>query len=118
MNDVILNFSLEVIQTAIGSGLGFLLGMLAFRKQQETQTESDKKQKLRNSVDAINRLKTSAFANIESITESKLSIINNLKLDLEKIENELRGTHELRNVDLEKRIKRINKISLFSFYIK
>ena len=57
-------FWLGVVQTAIGSGLGFVLGIGAFHYQQRRESANKGKEEWRNALDALNRLSTVAGANI------------------------------------------------------
>jgi len=74
-------FLLSVFETAIGSGLGFVLGICAFRYQQRQQSAAKEKRDQRAALDALNRLNTAAGANIEALAIAKKSYIDKLSGD-------------------------------------
>ncbi len=78
-------FWLGVAQTAIGSGLGFVLGIGAFHYQQHRQSAKKSKEDWRSALDALNRLSTAAGANIEALANAKLQLINDLRPEVEKM---------------------------------
>jgi hypothetical protein len=78
-------FLLGVAQTAIGSGLAFLLGIGAFHYQQHLQSESQAKKDWRAALDALNRLSMAAGANIEALANAKLQFISALHPEVEKM---------------------------------
>lgn len=66
------NFWLGVLQTFIGSSLGFGLGVVAFHYQQKHQSAQRAKEDWRAALDALHRLDIAAGANIESLAVMKL----------------------------------------------
>lgn len=78
-------FLLGIAQTAIGSGVGFGLGILAFHYQQNRQSEQQSKAAWRAALDALNRLSTAAGANIEALANANLQFINDLRPEVEKM---------------------------------
>jgi hypothetical protein len=78
-------FWLGVAQTAIGSGLGFVLGVGAFHYQQSRQSAKKENDDWRAALDALNRLTTAAGANIEALAIIKLQLINDLRPEVEKM---------------------------------
>ncbi|MEP1884974.1 MAG: hypothetical protein ABJJ12_07370, partial [Marinomonas sp.] len=70
--------------TAIGSFLGFVLGIAAFFYQQHRQSKAKAKADRRAALDALNRLNSAASANIEALLNLKKEIIVYLAGDVEK----------------------------------
>lgn len=79
-------FLLGVAQTAIGSGLGFVLGIGAFHYQQRRQAANKSKDDWRQALDALNRLSIAAGANIEALANSKLQLIGDMRPEVEKMQ--------------------------------
>ncbi len=79
------DFWLGVVQTTIGSAVGFGLGICAFHLQQRWQSDKKEKDDWRAALDALNRLTTSAGANIEALANSKLQLISDLRPEVEKM---------------------------------
>ena len=65
------DFWLGVAQTAIGSSLGFILGIGAFRYQQHRQSSMKKQDDWWAALDALNRLTMSAGANLEALASAR-----------------------------------------------
>lgn len=78
-------FWLGVAQTAIGSGLGFALGICAFHYQQHLQSKAQSKADWRQALDSLNRLSTAAGANIEALANAKLQLIDAMRPEIEKM---------------------------------
>lgn len=78
-------FWLSVAQTAIGSGLGFVLGIGAFNYQQLRQSAKKEQEDWRAMLDALNRLTMSAGANVEALANAKLQLINDLRPEVEQM---------------------------------
>ena len=78
-------FLLGVAQTAIGSSLGFVLGIVAFHYQQSRQSSEKEKEDRQAALDALNRLTTAAGANVEALAIAKLQLINELRSEVEKM---------------------------------
>ncbi len=70
---------LPILQTAIGSALGFLLGLWAFHYQQEQIEEKQDASKRKEALDTLSRLALAAGANIESLAILKSQYLNDLK---------------------------------------
>jgi hypothetical protein len=80
-----MEFLLGVAQTAIGSGIGFGLGILAFHYQQKRQADLQSKADWRKALDALNRLSIASGANIEALANSKLQLIDAMRPEVEKM---------------------------------
>lgn len=78
-------FWVGVAQSAIGSTLGFVLGIIAFHYQQQRQFSKKEKDDWRASLGALNQLTIVAGANIEALANAKLQFINNLRSEAEKM---------------------------------
>lgn len=78
-------FWLGVAQTAIGSGIGFGFGILAFHYQQKRQAELHSNSDWRAALDALNRLSIAAGANIEALANAKLQLIDAMRPEAEKM---------------------------------
>lgn len=74
-----------VAQTAIGSGIGFGLGVLAFHYQQKRLAKLRSDADWRAALDALNRLSTAAGANIEALAIVKLGLVNAMRPEVEKM---------------------------------
>lgn len=79
------DFWLGVTQSAIGSGLGFGLGIIAFRYQQKRQSAKNEQDDWMAALDALNRLTNAAGANIEALVNAKLQFVDNLRPEVEKM---------------------------------
>ncbi|MBO6827352.1 MAG: hypothetical protein JJ879_14190 [Sneathiella sp.] len=102
-------FWLGVLQTGIGSGLGFMFGIGAFHYQLHKQSNKEKKEDWRASLDALNRLTMSAGANIEALANSKRQLIDDLKPEVETMK---RAVSECYDTPLAERKSKI--LSLIS----
>ncbi len=91
-------------QSAIGSGLGFLLGLIAFHYQQIRQLAKKEKDEWRAALDALNRLTNTAVANIEGLTNAKLQFINGLKPEVERMKT---ASEEIRATPVVEREKKV-----------
>jgi hypothetical protein len=78
-------FWVGITQTAIGSGLGFILGICAFHYQQRQQFAKAERDNRRANVEALNRLRISAGANVEALANSKLQFIYELRPEIDKM---------------------------------
>jgi len=78
-------FWLGVVQTAIGSAVGFVLGIGAFHYQQQLQSKKEANNDWKAALDALNRLTTAAGANIEGLANHKLQLINDIRPEVEKM---------------------------------
>jgi hypothetical protein len=112
-------FWLGVAQTAIGSALGFVLGICAFHYQQRRQSAKKEKDDWRAALDALNRLTTAAGANIEALAMAKLQFVNGLRPEVEKIKV---ASNELYDTPAAERVKKIPALrtlsaSLLHFYM-
>jgi hypothetical protein len=76
------DFLLGILQTAIGSSLGFVFGIGAFHYQQRRQLVDQEKRDRRAALDALNRLNTAAGANIEALANARIGLIDKLSADL------------------------------------
>jgi hypothetical protein len=88
-------FLLGVAQTAIGSGLAFLLGIGAFHYQQHLQSESQSKKDWRAALDALNRLNMAAGANIEALANAKLQFIYALHPEVKMMKDSSQKIYEM-----------------------
>lgn len=78
-------FLLGIIQTAIGSGLGFGLGIVAFHYQREQQEQLKANDENRAVLDALTRLYFTAGVNIEELAHFKNDNLVNFAHDIEKM---------------------------------
>lgn len=78
-------FWLGVLQSAIGSGLGFGFGIVAFHYQQKRQSANDAQNRWLASLDALNRLTNTAAANIEALVNCKLQFAINLMPEVDQM---------------------------------
>jgi len=101
------DFWLGVTQTAIGSGLGFALGIGAFHYQQKRQSAKKEASDRQAAHDALNRLINTAGANIEALVISKLQILNYLKPE---VENMKAAVEEIRIMPVEERQENISDL--------
>ncbi|UUX51373.1 hypothetical protein NUH88_06675 [Nisaea acidiphila] len=112
-------FWLGVTQTAIGSFLGFALGIGAFLLQQRVHSKSEAKAKWRAALDALNRLNMAAASNIETLANVKMQFTSDLAWDVEKVE---RATENIVNTPLTNRAEKYQDLrslasSLQHFYV-
>lgn len=112
-------FWLGVAQTAIGSGLGFLLGIGAFHYQQHRQAKRDKIENWRALLDALNRLSTAAGANIEALVNAKLQLINDMRPEMEKMKAASDHVYDAPPEDRAKKLQKLKALSesLRHFYL-
>tara|TARA_E500000318_G_scaffold110546_1_gene126328 strand:+ start:1137 stop:2090 length:954 start_codon:yes stop_codon:yes gene_type:complete len=87
-------FLLGVTQTAIGSFLGFLLGVAAFIIQQHRQSSAEKKANRRAALDALNRLTSAACANIVELVNFKEQVIVDFAGEVEKARELTKSLYE------------------------
>lgn len=108
-----------VAQTAIGSGLGFLLGITAFHYQQHLQSKRQAKEDWRAALDALNRLNVAAFANIEALANAKLQFVEELHPEVEKMKAASNQIYDTPPVDRDKKLPALKAISesLLHFYM-
>jgi hypothetical protein len=71
-----------VLQTAIGTFGGFLLGLIAYLIQRALQRRSDEKEKDDAANDALKRVLSSATSNIEVIAMLKIQLLEDLAGDV------------------------------------
>jgi enamine deaminase RidA (YjgF/YER057c/UK114 family) len=79
------SFGVSIFQTAIGSGLGFVLGLVAFHYQQKREKQAEAKEAKDDALDALTRVLQTAGLNIEALAVIKLQIINDLKPEVEEM---------------------------------
>lgn len=113
------DFWIGVAQTAIGSGLGFGLGICAFHYQQKLQSDKKDMEDWRAALDAINRLTTAAGANIEALVNAKLQFIIDLRAEVEEMKA---VSEELFETPVEERARKIQELitvadSMRHFYL-
>lgn len=89
------DFWVGVAQSAIGSGLGFLLGIFAFHYQQKRQSAKKDLVDWRAALDALNRLTTAAGANIESLVNAKLQFLDDLLPEAEAMKAATKSASDL-----------------------
>lgn len=100
-------FWVGVAQTAIGSGLGFGLGILAFHYQQRRQGAKEEADRWRSTLDALNRLMAAAGANIEALANTKIQILSALRPELEGMKTALAAYHEAPSEQRQQRIENL-----------
>jgi hypothetical protein len=112
-------FWLGVVQTAVGSFLGFALGIWAFHYQDSRQSAQKEKDHWRAALDALNRLTTAAGANIEALAIVKLQLINDLRPEVEKMKQAAKEVYDTPVPDRAKRIPALKALSesMFHFYM-
>lgn len=112
-------FLLGIAQTAIGSGVGFGLGILAFHYQQNRQSEQQSKAAWRAALDALNRLSTAARANIEALANAKLQFINDLRPEVEKMKEAVQDVYKAPVPERATRMPALKSLSesLLHFYM-
>ncbi len=112
-------FWLGVAQTAIGSGIGFGLGILAFHYQQKRQADLQLNADWRRALDALNRLSTAAGANIEALANSKLQLIDAMRPEVEKMKAASADIYDTRPADRSKKLPALKDLSesLQHFYM-
>lgn len=106
-----MEFWLGIAQTAIGSGIGFGFGILAFHYQQKRQSERLEEADWRASLDALTRLNTAAGANIEALANSKLQLIDDLRADVQKMKKITHDIFDIPPEDLSERMSDLKKLS-------
>mgnify|MGYP000300694912 CR=1 FL=1 len=79
------SFLSEVAKAAIGSFLGFFLGLLAFGLQRRIQLRAAARGERLALLDALNRLITSAGANIEALVQLKLQLLDDLQPEADRV---------------------------------
>lgn len=104
-------FWVGVAQSAIGSGLGFLLGIGAYHYQQKKQSDKKEKENWRAAVDALSRLSMAAGANAEAICNSKLQFVSGLSPEVEKMSE---ATDEIYELPPDKRAKKTGELNTLS----
>ncbi len=105
------DFWLGVVQTTIGSAVGFMFGIFAFHHQQRLQSDKKKKNDWLAALDALCRLSTAAGANIEALANSKLQLINDLRAEVEKMKS---ATEEAYKTPGPERVKKIPELLALS----
>lgn len=112
-------FWFGVAQTAIGSGIGFGLGILAFHYQQKRQADLEAKADLRRALDALNRLTTTAGANIEALANSKLQLTDAMRPEVEKMKTASVDIFDTQPADRPKKLIALKALSesLLHFYM-
>lgn len=79
-------FLLGVVETAIGAGLAFALGLIAFHYQSRAQREEDQKAARDIANDALFRTLQSAMLNIETLANVKMQIVADLRRESRSME--------------------------------
>ena len=112
-------FWLGVSQTAIGSGIGFGLGILAFHYQQKRQADLQSKAQWKRAIDALNRLSTAAGANIEALAQSKMQLIDAMRPEVEKMKAASVDIFDTQPADRPKKLLALKAMSesLLHFYM-
>lgn len=105
------DFWLGVVQTTIGSAVGFVFGILAFHHQQRRQSSKKEKNEWRAALGAVNRLTTAAGANIEALANSKLQIISDLRSEVEKMKAASEEINETSGAERAKKIPNLVALS-------
>lgn len=99
------------IGSAIGSALGFVFGIFAFHLQQRHQADRRAKDDWRAALDVLNRLTTTAGANIEALANSKRQFINDLRPEVEKMKA---ASDEVYNTSGGERTNQIQDLKVLS----
>ncbi|CAM3518067.1 hypothetical protein [Thalassospira profundimaris] len=112
-------FWLGVLQTMIGSAVGFFFGIAAFHWQQRSQLSKQEKEEWRSALDALNRLTMAAGANIEALANSKIHLIADMKPEVDAIKA---ISDEIYEAPSEERAKRVSELvtlsgSMLHFYM-
>ncbi len=104
-------FWLGVAQTSIGSAFGFGLGIVAFHYQQRRQAAKGQEEDWKSALDAINRLIVAAGANIESLANTKLQIINNLATEVSSMKAAVEAYHDAAEAEKPRKLEALRAIS-------
>lgn len=112
-------FWIGVAQTAVGSGMGFGLGILAFHYQQKRQADLQSQADWRRALDALNRLSTTAGANIEALANSKLQLIDSMRPEIEKMKTASIDIYDAQPASCPKKLLALKALSesLQHFYM-
>jgi hypothetical protein len=112
-------FWLGVAETAIGSGIGFGLGILAFHYQQKRQAKVDANAVWKASLDALNRLTIVSVANIEALVNAKLHPIDAMCPEIDKMKTASVDIYDTPPVDRTDKLRQLKELSesLQHFYI-
>ncbi|MES0879712.1 hypothetical protein [Roseibium sp. SCP14] len=105
------DFLLGVFQTAIGSGLGFGLGIIAFHYQQERQAEIKKSDDWKQALDALNRLNIAAGSNIEALANTKLQFVNDMRPEIEAMKAAVNNVYGSPSADRSERTRELHRLS-------
>lgn len=92
-------FATSVIETAIGAGLGFGLGLVAFHYQHKREKASEAEEAREAALDALNRVTQTAGLNIEALANLKLQIIGDLKPEVAKMKDALEAFYNAGGAD-------------------
>ena len=113
------HFLLGLLQTAIGSALGFVFGVGAFHYQQKWQSEKKEKDAWRASLDALNRLSAAGGANIEALAVVKMQFILTLRPEVERMKAATEAIYNLPPKDRNSKVKLLKELSesLVHFYV-
>ncbi|MEP3428855.1 MAG: hypothetical protein ABJN98_09265 [Roseibium sp.] len=95
-------FLLGVAQTTIGSGLGFMLGILAFHYQQQKQDDKKKDEEWKASLEALRRLNIAASANIENQLNAKSQLIDDLRPETDKMKEKVESVYASQGGDQQR----------------
>jgi hypothetical protein len=96
-------FLLNVLQTAVGTALGFLLGIWAFHYQQEQLEEKRKADDRRAAHDALQRLTVAAGLNLEALAHIKLQIVNELFPEAKQMQQVANANYNATKIEEKKK---------------
>lgn len=112
-------FWVGVAEIAIGSGLGFVLGILAFHYQQKRQTKEQETAIWKAALDALNRLTIASVANIEALANAKLQLIDAMRPEVDKMKATSIDIYDTPPADRSEKLHQLKALSesLLYFYM-
>ncbi|WP_164644439.1 hypothetical protein [uncultured Shimia sp.] len=99
----------SVVQTAIGSSLGFGLGLIAFHYQQKSMRDESEEGSRLEAIGGMNRLVISAGSNVEAIANSKLQALSALAPEAEQIQRLSEASFDAKAENEHARLSELSK---------
>ncbi|WFE92317.1 hypothetical protein K1718_13410 [Roseibium porphyridii] len=97
-------FFLRVLQIAIGSALGFLMGIWAFHYQQEQLQKRKLADRRNDELDALSRLAMAAGANLESLAIFKNQFLNELRPEVSTMKQHVNSVYSAKDENRDKSV--------------